>query len=91
MPPICPTPNDESLKLGSDEAFLVGGGSCQAIAEGVLDPPVVNGRVEFVEPYRESAVDGLGAHTDGIRPPDHDHGSVGVVRAAVVAKGRPPN
>jgi hypothetical protein len=41
--------------------------------------------------FGELVLDGLGAHTDGMRPPDHDHGSVGVVRAAVVAKGRPPN
>lgn len=42
-----------------------------------------------LKPFGELVVDGLGAHTDGMRP--HDHGSVGVVRAAVVAKGRPPN
>jgi hypothetical protein len=32
-----------------------------------------------------------GAHADGMRPHDHDHGSAGVVRAAVVAKGWPPS
>ena len=31
---------------------LVGGGSCQAMAEGVLGPPVVCGPVGFVEPLR---------------------------------------
>ena len=29
---------------------LVGGGLCQAIAEGVVDSPVVYGPVEVVEP-----------------------------------------
>jgi hypothetical protein len=43
---------------------LVGGGSCQAISEGVLGPPVVNGPIGSVERCSESAMDGLGAHTD---------------------------
>ncbi len=35
--------------------------------KGVFGPPVVCGFVGFIEPYGESAVDGLGAHTDGMR------------------------
>jgi hypothetical protein len=59
-----------------------------SIAKGVLSPPVVAGIAELVEPLRVRAVAaGLGAHTDGMRPRDHDHESVVVVRAAVVAKG----
>jgi hypothetical protein len=81
----------KSRKASALDRALVGGGSCQAVAKGVFGLPVVRGPVGFVEPLPESAVGGLGAHTDGMRPPDHDHGSVGVVRAAVVAKGRPPN
>jgi hypothetical protein len=84
-------PDLNPVEVAAVEQQLVGGGSCQARAGGVLGPPVVCGPVGFVEPYGEAAVGGLGAHTDGMRPPDHDHGSVGVVRAAVVAKGRPPN
>jgi hypothetical protein len=52
-----------------------------------LARPLSAGLVGFVELYSESVLAGLGAHTDGMRPPDHDQGSVGVVRAAVVAKG----
>ena len=44
--------------------YLVGGSSCQAMAEGVFDLPVVAGLVGFVEPYGESLAGGLGAHTD---------------------------
>jgi hypothetical protein len=81
--------DDSDLSL--EDRDLVGGGSCQARAGGVLGSPVVCGPVGFVEPFGEAAVGGLGVHADDMRPPDHDHGSVGVVRAAVVAKGRPPN
>jgi hypothetical protein len=70
--------------LGHD---LVGGGSCQARAGGVLDPPVVCGPVGFVEPFGEAAVGGLGAHADDMRPPDHDHGSVGVVSGCRCGEG----
>jgi hypothetical protein len=42
---------DQATKFA---ATLVGGGSCQAIAEGVFGPPVVAGPVGFVQPYGES-------------------------------------
>ena len=68
---------------------LAGGRSCQAVVWAWVIGPWRWAGVRHVACLRVLAVPG--AHADGIRPRDHDHGSAGVVRAAVVAKGRPPS
>jgi hypothetical protein len=79
-----------SSEPGSDVLIQLAVGRVKASQRACLVRPWSAGRLGLLSRCRES-VDGTGAHTDGMRPPDHDHGSVGVVRAAVVAKGRPPN
>ena len=70
--------------------LLVGGSSCQARQRACLVRPWFAGLFGFVEPYLSRQWMAL-APTLTYATSDHDHGSVGVVRAAVVAKGRPPN
>ena len=69
---------------------LAGGRSCQAVCVSVRGRPVVVGWGS-VYMARLEVLAVPGAHADSMRPRDHDHGSAGVVRAAVVAKGRPPS
>jgi flavin-dependent dehydrogenase len=81
---------DVTFRHGSPQTFdLAGGRSCQAVVWACVVGPRCAGFWHVWPAVERIGVPG--AHADSMRPRDHDHGSVGVVRAAVVAKGRPPS